>query len=102
MNTLCNAILLVATGIILLLSGSAEARTVYLKDGAILKAKSAWRSGGRVVVLVNYETEVTFPAGEVDLKKTFSRHSVHTKPHQRPRQTAPPPAETTGSEQMQE
>lgn len=49
------------------------ATAVYLKDGGIIKAKSAWRSKGRVYVLVNRDTLTDFSPAEIDLKRTFIR-----------------------------
>lgn len=45
---------------------------VYLKDGGVIRAKSAWRSGGRVHVLVNRDTLTEFTPAEIDMKRTFA------------------------------
>jgi hypothetical protein len=50
---------------------SAQAATVYLKDGSTIKAKRVWREKGSVVVLVNRDSITSFTPGEVNLKKTF-------------------------------
>ena len=73
---------LAALSISLLLVGSSGARTVYLKDGAQLQADVVRRADGRVIVLVNHETELTLSESEVNLQKTFPRHVVRKKsPH---------------------
>jgi len=93
MNTLCCS-MLASIMITFFLIGPAEARTVYLKDGAILQAESARRSGGKVTVLVNHEAEVTFSVGEVNLKKTFPKHPVRKKPSSRAKRTEKVPVMT--------
>ena len=90
MNTLCHS-LLASLMITFFLFGPAEARTVYLKDGAILQAESAWRSDGKVTVLVNHEAEVTFSEGEVNLKKTFPKHAIRKKSLHRLKKAAKAP-----------
>lgn len=56
------------------------ATTVYLKKGGVIKAKSAWRSQGRVYVLVNRDTITDFSTTEIDLKRTFSsKHRIAKK-----------------------
>jgi hypothetical protein len=53
------------------------ARTVYLKEGGTITAKSVWRSRGQVHILVNRDTLTKFPASEIDLKRTFPhRHRI--------------------------
>ncbi len=76
-----------ALAISLLLVGALEARTVYLKDGATLKAEAAWRANGKVIVVLNPESELTFPEGEVNLLLSFPQHAVQKKGP--PRETAP-------------
>jgi hypothetical protein len=59
---------------LLALAGTAWGGTpknVYLKDGGRIEAESFWRKGDIVYVLVNRDTLVELPQGEVDLKKTF-------------------------------
>ena len=53
----------------------ASARSVYLKDGAILDCESFWRTGDKVVVMVNRDTMLTFTKQDVDQNKTFARRS---------------------------
>jgi hypothetical protein len=47
-------------------------KLVYLKEGGVIRAKSAWRSGGRVHVLVNRDTLTEFTPAEIDMKRTFA------------------------------
>jgi len=89
MNTLYHAVL--AAIISLFLVGSSQAHPVYLKDGAILQAKAAWRSDGKVVVLVNHEAALTFSEGEVNLQKTFPKQAVRKKSPPRVKQKARTP-----------
>ena len=90
MNTLYHAVL-AAMSITLFLVGSAEARTVYLKDGALLQADAVRHSGGKVIVLVNHEAEVTFAEGEVNLRKTFPHRAVRKKSSPRVKQAVKAP-----------
>jgi hypothetical protein len=54
---------------------AALARSVYFKDGSVIEnAKSAWQSKGKVHILVNRDTYLTFPAAEIDINKSFGRH----------------------------
>ena len=56
--------------------GKAQAvKKVYLKDGGILESRSAWRSKGKVYVLVNRDILAEFHPSELDMKRTFSRHA---------------------------
>ena len=48
-------------------------RTVYLKEGGTISAKSVWRTKDKVHVLVNRDTLTEFTASEIDLKRTFTR-----------------------------
>jgi hypothetical protein len=56
----------------------ALAAKVYLKEGGVIQAKRAWRSGGKVHVLATRHTLTTFEKSEIDLKRTFPRkhHTV--------------------------
>ena len=85
---------LAALSISLLLVGSSGARTVYLKDGAQLQAEVVRRANGRVIVLVNHETELAFSEREVNLKKTFPRHVVRKKSPDRVQQAVKAPVMT--------
>lgn len=60
-------------------------RTVYLKEGGTISAKSVWRTKNKVHVLVNRDTLTEFPASEIDLKRTFVRK------HRAARKQAPAP-----------
>lgn len=60
-------------------ASAASARKVYLKDGAVIECKKAWRSGGKIMVLVNRDVLLDFPTAEVDLKKTFTKKGVGAK-----------------------
>lgn len=60
------------------------APTVYLKDGGIIRARSVWRSEGRVYVLVNRDTLTDFSPAEIDLKRTFARKQRIVKKRARP------------------
>jgi hypothetical protein len=75
---------MVITGLMLLgLATPSLAAKVYLKDGSVINAKSAWHSQGKVQVLVNRDTLVTFLPAEVDQKRTFPwyHRAVHKHPH---------------------
>lgn len=64
--------ILVASLLIATLTTPAIAeKLVYLKEGGVIRAKSAWRSNGRVHVLVNRDTLTEFTPAEIDLKRTF-------------------------------
>jgi len=78
----------------LFMAGSPEARTVYLKDGAVLQAEAVRRSAGTVFVLVNHEAEVMLSESEVDLQKTFPKHAVRKKSSRRVKQAVKAPVMT--------
>jgi hypothetical protein len=62
------------------------APVVYLKNGGSIRAKSVWRSHGRLYVLVNRDTLTDFSAAEIDLKRTFIRkHHIVKKQAQLPK-----------------
>ena len=90
MNTLYRAVT-AAICITMFLVGSSVARTVYLKDGAMLQADAAWRSDGKVTVLINHEAELTFSEGEVNLQKTFPKPAVRKKSPLRVKQVVKSP-----------
>lgn len=54
-----------------LLPGHSFARPVFLKDGSRIEALSVRKSGAKVYVLVNKESQIFLYAHEVDLAKTF-------------------------------
>lgn len=68
----------------LLVAGVCFAKQVYLKDGGIIEAQSAWRQGNKVYVKVNRDIVADFNPDEIDLRRTFpktrsaSRHAKHT------------------------
>jgi len=63
--------LLIAAALLCIFAASSNAKQVYLNDGGVIHAQKAWRSDGRVHVLVNRDTLVDFNNSEVNLKKTF-------------------------------
>lgn len=73
---------LLAGAVLLVFAAPAlAAKTVYLKDGSTISARSAWQAKGRVQVLVNRDTLTEFEISEVDLKRTFPRkHRRARKP----------------------
>lgn len=74
-------ILLVALAICTSVTPVLAARTVYLKDGGTITAKSVWRTKDKVHVLVNRDTLTEFSASEINLKRTFARkHRTIRKP----------------------
>jgi hypothetical protein len=90
---------MVITGLVLLglATPSLAAKVVYLKDGGAINAKSAWRSQGKVQVLINRDTLATFLPSEVDMKRTFPRrrHAADRHLHAAiPQKAAATPAET--------
>jgi hypothetical protein len=56
--------------LVLALAVSASAGTVYLKDGEEIDARSAWKKGNTVFVLVNRDILLTFPADEVNVSRS--------------------------------
>ena len=63
------------------LATMALARAVYLADGGIIQAQKVWKEEGRIYVLLNRDSLITFSPEEINLKKTFAKK----------RQPAPPP-----------
>lgn len=59
------------------------ARTVYLKEGGTISARSVWRAKGKVHVLVNRDTLTEFSVSEIDLKRTFARKHRAVRKHPR-------------------
>ncbi|MDO9309576.1 MAG: hypothetical protein Q7V04_10980 [Deltaproteobacteria bacterium] len=59
------------------------ARTVYLKEGGTISARSVWRAKGKVHVLVNRDTLTEFSLSEIDLKRTFARKHRAVRKHHR-------------------
>lgn len=87
--------ILLSLALTFLATPALAARLVYLKGGGIIRAKSAWRSPGKVHVLVNRDTLAEFNTAEIDMKKTFAgRHRTASKTAGK---TAPAASKQTGS-----
>ena len=90
------------TGLVLLglATPSLAAKVVFLKDGGVINAQSAWRSQGKVQVLINRDTLATFLPSEVDMKRTFPRrrHAAARHPHVAISQKAAAPAAKTAQQ----
>ena len=56
------------------------ARPVYLADGGIIEAQKVWQEEGRVYVLLNRDSLITFSPEEINLKKTFTKKRQQVKP----------------------
>ena len=81
------------------------ARLVYLKDGGVIQALSAWRNKGKVQVLVNRESMVEFNIAELDMKRTFPKHRrpARQNPAVKPLQTVTvAPTEATAVRKTEE
>jgi hypothetical protein len=55
------------------LATMALARAVYLADGGIIQAQKVWKEEGRIYVLLNRDSLITFSPEEINLKKTFAK-----------------------------
>jgi hypothetical protein len=68
----------------LMAAGVCYGKQVYLQDGGIIDAQSAWRHGNKVFVKVNRDIVAEFNPNEIDLRRTFpgsaspSRHLKRT------------------------
>lgn len=62
------------------LSTAVLARSVYLTDGGIIAAQKVWQEEGRVYVLLNRDSLITFSPEEINLKKTFAKKRAHAAP----------------------
>ncbi len=49
------------------------AHSVYLADGGIIEAQKVWQEDGRVYVLLNRDSLITFSPQEINLQKTFAQ-----------------------------
>jgi len=68
----------------LMLTGVCLGKQVYLKDGGIIEAQSAWRQGGKVFVKVNRDIVADFAPSEIDLHRTFPKtHSSSRHPRRK-------------------
>lgn len=56
-----------------LLAAVALARPVYLADGGVVQAQKVWQEDGRIYVLLNRDSLISFSPEEIDLKKTFPK-----------------------------
>lgn len=76
------------------------AAKVYLKDGGLIEARSAWRTPGRVHVLVNRDTLAEFRNEEIDLGRTFPKKRTSRTTHRRTerRTTSPDTAKGSGAQ----
>ena len=73
-------VLITALALGVLVLTAYAARQVYLKDGGVIRAKSVWRTQGKVQVLVNRDILAEFSPAELDMKRTFpKRHPVSRK-----------------------
>ena len=64
----------------LMAAGVCFGKQVYLKDGSIIDAQSAWRQGGKVYVKVNRDIVADFNQNEIDLRRTFPKSAArHVK-----------------------
>lgn len=57
----------------LMVAGVCYGKQVYLKDGGIIDAQSAWQQGNKVFVKVNRDIVADFNPDEVDLRRTFPK-----------------------------
>ena len=86
---------MVITGLVLLglSTPSLAAKAVFLKNGGVISAQSAWRAQGKVQVLINRDTLATFLPSEIDMKRTFPRRHPAAAKH--PHAAAPQKAAAT-------
>lgn len=63
----------------LMLAGACLGKQVYLKDGGIIDAQSAWRQGNKVFVKVNRDIVADFNLNEIDLRRTFPKTGSHSR-----------------------
>lgn len=62
------------------LATMALARPVYLADGGIIQAQKVWQEEGRIYVLLNRDSLITFSPEEINLKKTFAKQRRQVTP----------------------
>lgn len=60
------------------LATMALARAVYLADGGIIQAQKVWKEEGRIYLLLNRDSLITFTPEEINLKKTFAKKTRTT------------------------
>ncbi len=75
--------LLMMIALCMLTTPAVAASVVYLKDGGKIRAKSVWKSQGRVYVLVNRDSITDFSPAEINMKRTFA-HKRHIAKKQEP------------------
>lgn len=51
----------------------ALARSVYLADGGVIKAQKVWQEEGRIYLLLNRDSLITFSPEEINMQKTFAK-----------------------------
>jgi hypothetical protein len=73
-------LLLLALLLNTVLATVALARSVYLSDGGIIQAQKVWQEEGRIYVLLNRDSLISFSPEEIDLKKTFAQPRQKTTP----------------------
>lgn len=79
-------------------AGVCFGKQVYLKDGGVIDAQSAWRQGNKVYVKVNRDIVADFAANEIDLRRTFPKSAsrqvkkVSAVPAEPKKTAVPPPA----------
>jgi hypothetical protein len=62
---------LIAFAALCFLTRPVMARTFYLKNGEEINYQKSWMKNGRIQVLINRDTLVSFAPDEVDMKKTY-------------------------------
>lgn len=75
----------------------ALARSVYLADGGIIEAQKVWQEEGRIYVLLNRDSLITFSPEEINLKKTFAKKRQSATSPGKKSVTAKAPAATTAA-----
>lgn len=78
-------------------AGVCFGRDVYLKDGGVIEAQSAWRRGDKVFVMVNRDIIADFYLNEVDLRRTFPQSAASQRRHHHRRVSARAAASTGNS-----
>jgi len=72
-----------------LLATAALARPVYLKDGGVIQAQQVWKEDGRIYLLLNRDSLISFSPEEIDLKKTFAPARKQSPLPAKPKAAAP-------------
>lgn len=87
-------LLLLALLLNTVLATMALARPVYLADGGIIQAQRVWQEEGRIYVLLNRDSLITFSPEEINLKKTFAKKRQSATSPGKKSATAKAPATT--------